>query len=78
MSHFKNKDEEILHWKGRCEDLEKELEEFRENSQLYERELESSLEQADKTIREFKLRSNRLHLEVDTVKVSPAISKYIL
>uniref|UniRef100_A0A1B6CEM2 NUDE domain-containing protein n=2 Tax=Clastoptera arizonana TaxID=38151 RepID=A0A1B6CEM2_9HEMI len=68
MTQFKDKDEEILHWKGRSEELEKELEEFRESSQEYERELESSLEQSDKAIRDCKLQNNRLQFENDKLR----------
>ncbi|KAL1131029.1 hypothetical protein AAG570_012267 [Ranatra chinensis] len=58
----------VSHWKNKTEELERELEEFRESSQMYERELESSLEQADKTIKELRLRNNALQLENDTLK----------
>lgn len=49
--------------------VERELEEFQENSHQLEKELETQLEQADKTIRELRIRNNRLQLDNDTLKV---------
>ena len=49
--------------------VERELEEFQENSHQLEKELETQLEQADKTIRELRTRNNRLHLDSDMLKV---------
>lgn len=52
----------------RKEDLERELEEFQENSQLLEKELEASLEQAEKTNRELRQRNTRLATEVEQLR----------
>lgn len=49
--------------------MERELEEFQENSHQLEKELETQLEQADKTIRELRTRNNRLQLDSETLKV---------
>ncbi|XP_075230448.1 nuclear distribution protein nudE-like 1-B isoform X2 [Lycorma delicatula] len=68
MPQFETKDEEISYWKKRAEEIEAELEEFRENSQMIEQELEASLEQAEKTIRELRTRNNRLQLENDSLR----------
>ncbi|XP_033213917.1 nuclear distribution protein nudE-like 1-B [Belonocnema kinseyi] len=53
----------------RKDDVERELEEFQENSQMLEKELEASLEQAEKTIRELQQRNSRLSNEVDQLRI---------
>lgn len=53
----------------RKEDVERELEEFQENSQMLEKELETSLEQAEKTIRELQQRNLRLDNENEQLRV---------
>ncbi|CAH0385914.1 unnamed protein product [Bemisia tabaci] len=68
MPQFASKDEEITYWKERSDELDKELEEFREQSHMLEKELEASLEQADRTIRDLRIRNNRLQLENDTLR----------
>lgn len=73
MPQFASKDEEITYWKERSDELDKELEEFREQSHMLEKELEASLEQADRTIRDLRIRNNRLQLENDTLRVSESI-----
>ncbi|XP_017884534.1 nuclear distribution protein nudE-like 1-B [Ceratina calcarata] len=72
---FASKDDEIRYWmelarqiNRRKEDLERELEEFQENSQLLEKELEASLEQAEKTNRELRQRNTRLATEVEQLR----------
>lgn len=72
---FVSKDEEALYWKNlaqqlhrRKEDTERELEEFQEHSQLLEKELEASLEQAEKTNRELRQRNIRLATEVEQLR----------
>ncbi|XP_029037643.1 nuclear distribution protein nudE-like 1-A isoform X1 [Osmia bicornis bicornis] len=72
---FLSKDDEIQYWMElahqihrRKEDLERELEEFQENSQLLEKELEASLEQAEKTNRELRQRNTRLATEVEQLR----------
>ncbi|XP_076641175.1 nuclear distribution protein nudE [Halictus rubicundus] len=72
---FVSKDDEVLYWKDlahqlhrRKEDIERELEEFQENSQLLEKELEASLEQAEKTNRELRQRNIRLATEVEQLR----------
>lgn len=57
-------------WKSKCEEIERELEDFRESSQMLERELESALEQDQKTIKDLRIKNNRLQLENDTLKAS--------
>lgn len=44
------------------------MEEFQENSQLLEKELEASLEQAEKTSRELRQRNIRLATEVEQLR----------
>ncbi|XP_043485010.1 nuclear distribution protein nudE-like 1-B [Leptopilina heterotoma] len=73
---FSSKDEEIQFWMDlahqmyqRKEDVERELEEFQENSQMLEKELETSLEQAEKTIRELQQRNSRLDNENEQLRV---------
>ncbi|XP_076755016.1 nuclear distribution protein nudE [Xylocopa sonorina] len=72
---FVSKDDEIQYWMElahqihrRKEDIERELEEFQENSQLLEKELEASLEQAEKTNRELRQRNTRLATEVEQLR----------
>ncbi|KAG7210669.1 hypothetical protein KM043_012176 [Ampulex compressa] len=72
---FLSKDDEIQYWMDlaqqmhqRKEDVERELEEFQENSQLLEKELETSLEQAEKINRDFRQRNTRLANEVEQLR----------
>ncbi|KAF3425496.1 hypothetical protein E2986_05426 [Frieseomelitta varia] len=72
---FVSKDDEIQYWMElahqihrRKEDIERELEEFQENSQLLEKELEASLEQAEKNNRELRQRNTRLATEVEQLR----------
>ncbi|XP_011876515.1 PREDICTED: nuclear distribution protein nudE-like 1-A isoform X2 [Vollenhovia emeryi] len=72
---FLSKDDEIQYWMDlanqllqRKEDVERELEEFQENSQMLEKELETSLEQAEKTNRELRQRNTRLATEVEQLR----------
>lgn len=72
---FVSQDDEVLYWKNlahqlhrRKEDIERELEEFQEHSQLLEKELEVSLEQAEKTNRELRQRNIRLATEVEQLR----------
>jgi len=60
--------ETVEYWRNKVEELEKEFEEYRENSQMLEKELESSLEQADKKNMELRLRNNTIQLENETLK----------
>lgn len=78
MPQFETKDEEISYWKKKADDIEAEFEEFRENSQMIEQELEASLEQAEKNIRELRTRNNRLQLEYDSLKVGYATAPWYL
>ncbi|KZC11800.1 Nuclear distribution protein nudE-like 1-A [Dufourea novaeangliae] len=73
--HFVSKDDEVRYWMDlahqihrRKEDTERELEEFQENSQLLEKELEASLEQAEKTNRDLRQRNTRLATEVEQLR----------
>lgn len=52
----------------RKDDVERELEEFQENSQMLEKELENSLEQAEKLNRDLRQRNSRLSAEVDQLR----------
>ncbi|XP_043258245.1 nuclear distribution protein nudE homolog 1-A isoform X1 [Colletes gigas] len=72
---FVSKDDEVQYWMDlahqihrRKEDVERELEEFQENSQLLEKELEVSLEQAEKANRELRQRNTRLATEVEQLR----------
>ncbi|KAG5322727.1 NDL1A protein, partial [Pseudoatta argentina] len=72
---FLSKDDEIQYWMDlanqllqRKDDVERELEEFQENSQMLEKELETSLEQAEKTNRELRQRNTRLATEVEQLR----------
>ncbi|OXU24033.1 hypothetical protein TSAR_014250 [Trichomalopsis sarcophagae] len=72
---FNSKDDEIQYWMDlahqlhqRKDDVERELEEFQENSQMLEKELEASLEQADKTSRELRQRNSRLASEIEQLR----------
>ncbi|EFN62080.1 Nuclear distribution protein nudE-like 1 [Camponotus floridanus] len=73
---FLSKDDEIQYWMElahqmhqRKYDVERELEEFQENSQMLEKELETSLEQAEKTNRELRQRNTRLATEVEQLRM---------
>ncbi|XP_029672219.1 nuclear distribution protein nudE-like 1-B [Formica exsecta] len=73
---FLSKDDEIQYWMDlahqmhqRKYDVERELEEFQENSQMLEKELETSLEQAEKTNRELRQRNARLATEVEQLRM---------
>lgn len=70
MPEFASLQEEVSFWKGRCQEIEQDFEEFQQNSQMLEKELEMSLDQAEKTNRDLKTRNNHLHLENETLKVS--------
>uniref|UniRef100_A0ABD2VYX1 NUDE domain-containing protein n=1 Tax=Trichogramma kaykai TaxID=54128 RepID=A0ABD2VYX1_9HYME len=72
---FNNKDDEVQYWmdlahqlQQRKDDVERELEEFQENSQLLEKELEASLEQAEKTNLELRQRNNRYVSEIEQLR----------
>ncbi|KAK6624162.1 hypothetical protein RUM44_011020 [Polyplax serrata] len=75
MPHFNSKEEEIKYWKDtarhlkvKVDELEKELIEFQDSSSQLEKELEKSLEHADKTNRDLKTKCNRLTLDLDTCR----------
>lgn len=72
---FLSKDDEIQYWMDlahemhqKKDDAERVLEEFQENSQMLEKELETSLEQAEKTNRELRQRNSRLATEVEQLR----------
>ncbi|XP_072760489.1 nuclear distribution protein nudE-like 1-B [Anoplolepis gracilipes] len=76
LPEFPSKDDEIQYWMDlahqmhqRKYDVERELEEFQENSQMLEKELETSLEQAEKTNRELRQRNARLATEVEQLRM---------
>ncbi|KAE8739503.1 hypothetical protein FOCC_FOCC015000 [Frankliniella occidentalis] len=68
MSQSRSSEDPDLYWKNRAEELERELEDFREQSHDLEKELEASLEQAEKRARDFRVHCNKLQLENDTLK----------
>lgn len=70
MPKFATAQEETIFWKKKYEELEKEYEEYMQNSQMIEKELEMSLEQAEKMNRDLKTRNNHLVLENETLKVN--------
>ncbi|XP_043505473.1 nuclear distribution protein nudE-like 1-B isoform X2 [Polistes fuscatus] len=72
---FVSKDEEIDYWVDlthqmfkRKEDVERELEEFQEHSRMLEKELEASLEQAERANRDLRQRNARLATEVEQLR----------
>lgn len=67
---FASMQEEVNYWRNRCEETERDFEEFQQNSHMLEKELELSLEQAEKANRDLKTRNNHLVLENETLKVS--------
>ncbi|KAK3928574.1 Nuclear distribution protein nudE-like 1-A [Frankliniella fusca] len=68
MSQSRSMEDPDLYWKNRAEELERELEDFREQSHDLEKELEASLEQAEKRARDYRVHCNKLQLENDTLK----------
>ncbi|XP_034247280.1 nuclear distribution protein nudE homolog 1 [Thrips palmi] len=68
MSQPRSTEDPEVYWKNRAEELERELEDFREQSQDLEKELEASLEQAEKIAHDFRVRCNKLQLENETLK----------
>ncbi|CAH1396612.1 unnamed protein product [Nezara viridula] len=60
--------EDVSFWRNKAEEFEREFEDFRESSQMLEKELEASLEQAERTIRELRLKNNSLQLENEAMK----------
>ena len=74
--NFNDRDEEVKYWKEtalqlkiKVDELEKELIEFQDSSSQLEKELEKSLEHADKTNRDLKTKCNRLTLDLDSCRV---------
>ncbi|BET02741.1 Hypothetical protein NTJ_15559 [Nesidiocoris tenuis] len=62
------KDNDAAYWKSKAEDLERELVDFQESSQLLEKELENSIEQLELKNKELRLKNNSLQLENDELK----------
>lgn len=60
--------EDASYWRNKAEEFEREFEDFRESSQMLEKELEASLEQAERTVRELRLKNNSLQLENEALK----------
>lgn len=69
MPQFTSLQEEVNFWKSKCEEIERDFEEFQQNSLMLEKELETSLDQAEKTNRDLKTKNNHLMLENETLKV---------
>ena len=72
---FSSPAEEIEYWKVKARGFEQqarevkeEFEEFQEGSKELEQELEAQLEQAEKSVKEFKSLANRLQIENDSLK----------
>lgn len=77
IPNFASKEEERIYWKEaamqwreRVDELEKELIDFQDNSSQLEKELEKSLEQADRANRDLRTKCNRLTLDLDMCRVS--------
>lgn len=76
-----DKDEQVRYWKEqakvhqeRLHDLETEFDEFRESSSTLERELEKDLDVAEKTIKEMRVKNNRLIFDLEESRVRRKIS----
>lgn len=61
----------------RANDLQQELDEYTENSAQLEKELETSLAQAEKENRDLKFQNNRFRNEIDSLRVSFTLLKYM-
>lgn len=77
VPNFRSRDEEMSYWKktalalkSKVDELERELVEFQDSSSQLEKELEKSLEHADKTNRDLKTKCNKLTLDLDSYRVS--------
>jgi len=57
-------------WKDKYRALEKEYDDFREQSQSLERELEMDVEMLEKNNKELKSKNNQLQFDLDTQRVS--------
>lgn len=56
-------------WKEKYRALEKEYDDFREQSQSLERELEMDVETLEKGNKELKSKNNQLQFDLDTLRV---------
>lgn len=56
-------------WKDKYRALEKEYDDFREQSQSLERELEMDVELLEKNNKELKSKNNQLQFDLDTLRV---------
>lgn len=56
-------------WKDKYRALEKEYDDFREQSQSLERELEMDIEMLEKNNKELKSKNNQLKFDLDTLRV---------
>lgn len=56
-------------WKDKYRALEKEYDDFREQSQSLERELEMDVEMLEKSNKELKSKNNQLQFDLDTLRV---------
>lgn len=56
-------------WKDKYRALEKEYDDFREQSQSLERELEMAVEFLEKNNKELKSKNNQLQFDLDTLRV---------
>lgn len=61
----------------RCLDVKQELDDFMEGSRQLEAELETSLQQHEKTIRDLKLALNQLQIDNESLRVINRISFYM-
>lgn len=60
---------DIEDWKDKFRALEKEYDDFREQSQSLERELEMDVELFEKNNKELKSKNNQLQFDLDTLRV---------
>lgn len=56
-------------WKEKYRALEKEYDDFREQSQSLERELEMDVDTLEKSCKELKSKNNQLQFDLDTLRV---------
>lgn len=57
-------------WRDKYRALEKEYDDFREQSQSLERELEMDVDMLEKNNKELKSKNNQLQFDLDTLRVS--------
>lgn len=80
--NFNSVEEECCYWKElarknhqECLDVKQELDDFTEGSRQLEAELETSLIQNEKTIKDLKLALNQLQIDNESLRVIEILSK---